>query len=254
MTAIEDIHSSPLVKPGTSTSTVYRVAISVAVGLLEGCLINAGSRVMVFTSGPATTGPGMIVNSDLSYSIRTHRDLHNGYASYYKTSSEFYKQISHRLSDSSIILDLFACSLDQVGAAELKFPVESSGGFMMLGESFESEQFRKCLRHMFDRDDDGNLKMFFDASIEVVTTKDVKICGALGPCVSIQKKNDSVSDKVIGEGGTHVWKLGSSSFSYGPTCHPQGERNFAEDVIRWLDKTLIQFASKIWGLCTGRSI
>ncbi|KAK4405811.1 protein transport protein SEC23 [Sesamum angolense] len=311
MTAIEDIHSSPLVKPGHRPLRSTGVAISVAVGLLEGCLINTGSRVMVFTSGPATTGPGMIVNSDLSYSIRTHRDLHNGYASYYKTSSEFYKQISHRLSDSSIILDLFACSLDQVGAAELKFPVESSGGFMMLGESFESEQFRKCLRHMFDRDDDGNLKMFFDASIEVVTTKDVKICGALGPCVSIQKKNDSVSDKVIGEGGTHVWKLGtltsktciafffeieheqnaqpSSAFfiqfitkyrcsnmglrkrvttaarrwvgKHSPEIASgfdqeaaasvmarlaihKAQRNLAEDVIRWLDKTLIQFASK----------
>ncbi|KAI3469684.1 hypothetical protein Pfo_026347 [Paulownia fortunei] len=311
MTAIEDINSSPLIKPGHRPLRSTGVAISVAVGLLEGCLINTGSRVMVFTSGPATMGPGMIVNSDLGNSIRTHRDLNNGHASYYKKSSEFYKQISHRLSNSSIILDLFACSLDQVGAAELKVPVESSGGFMMLGESFESEQFRKCLRHMFDHDDDGNLKMFFDATIEIVTTKDVKICGALGPCISVQKKNDSVSDKVIGEGGTHIWKLGtltsktciafffevgneqkaqpSSAFfiqfitryrysnmglrkrvttaarrwvgKHSPEIASgfdqeaaasvmarlaihKTDRNFAQDVIRWLDKMLISFASK----------
>ncbi|KAL0388490.1 UNVERIFIED_CONTAM: protein transport protein SEC23 [Sesamum radiatum] len=259
MTAIEDIHSSPLVKPGHRPLRSTGVAISVAVGLLEGCLINTGSRVMVFTSGPATTGPGMIVNSDLSYSIRTHRDLHNGYASYYKTSSEFYKQVSHRLSDSSIILDLFACSLDQVGAAELKFPVESSGGFMMLGESFESEQFRKCLRHMFDRDDDGNLKMFFDASIEVVTTKDVKICGALGPCVSIQKRMIQCSNMGLRKRvttaarrwvGKHSPEIASgfdqeaaASVMARLAIH-KAQRNLAEDVIRWLDKTLIQFASK----------
>ncbi|KAL8485034.1 hypothetical protein ACS0TY_027365 [Phlomoides rotata] len=210
VTAIEDISSSPLIKPGHRPLRCTGVAISVAVGLLEGCSINTGSRVMVFTTGPATIGPGKIVNSDFGDSIRNHRDLINGHASYYRKSNEYYKRISHRLSDSSIILDLFACSLDQVGAAELKVPVESSGGFMMLGETFDSKQFKTCLHHMFDRDNDGILKMVFDATIEIVTSKDVKICGALGPCISLQKKNDSVSEKVvIGEGGTHIWKLGT---------------------------------------------
>ncbi|KAH6808958.1 Sec23/Sec24 protein transport family protein [Perilla frutescens var. frutescens] len=311
MTAIEDIHSSPVVKPGHRPLRCTGVAISVAVGLLEGCSINTGSRVMVFTTGPATIGPGMIVDSDLGSAIRTHRDLNKGYASYYKKSCEYYKQISHRLSESSIILDLFACSLDQVGAAELKVPVERSNGFMMLGESFESEEFRKCLRHMFDNDSDGNLKMVFDATIEIVTTKDVKLCGALGPCISLHRKNDTVSEKVIGEGGTYIWKLGtitsktciafffevaneqksqpSSAFFIQFITHyrysnmgirkrvttaarrwvvkhspeiasgfdqeaaasvmarlaiQKTEEMFAHDVIRWLDKALIRFASK----------
>lgn len=311
ITAIEDIHSSPIVKPGHRPLRCTGVAVSVAVGLLEGCSINTGSRVMVFTTGPATIGPGIIVDSDLGSAIRTHRDLNDGYSSYYRKSCEYYKKISHRLSESSIILDLFACSLDQVGAAELKIPVERSGGFMMLGESFESKEFRKCLRHMFDHDKDGNLKMVFDATIEIVTTKDVKVCGALGPCISLQRKNESVSDKVIGEGGTYIWKLGtitsktciafffevaneqksqaSSAFFIQFITHyrystmgirkrvttaarrwvvkhspeiasgfdqeaaasvmarlatQKTEESFSHDVIRWLDKTLIRFASK----------
>ncbi|CAA2980711.1 transport SEC23 [Olea europaea subsp. europaea] len=309
--AIEDICSSPQITRGHRPLRSTGVAISVAVGLLEGCSVNTGSRVMVFTSGPATIGPGIIVNSDLGNSIRTHRDLNNGHAAYYRKSSEFYKQISQRLSDSSIILDLFVCSLDQVGAAEIKVPVESSGGFMMLGESFASEQFRKCLRQMFDRDDSGNLKMCFDATIEIVTTKDVKICGALGPCTSMRKMNNSVSNKEIGEGGTYIWKLGTvtsktciafffevgdgqnvqsgsaffiqfiTRYRYGNmgirkrvttvsrrwtgkhspdiaagfdqevaasvmarlAIHRTG-KSYAHDVVRWLDKTLIRFASK----------
>lgn len=311
ITAIEDIHSSPIVKPGHRPLRCTGVAVSVAVGLLEGCSINTGSRVMVFTTGPATLGPGMIVDSDFGTAIRTHRDLNNGYASYHRKSCEYYKKISSRLSDSSIILDLFACSLDQVGAAELKLPVENSNGFMMLGESFESEEFRKNLRHMFNRDNDGNLEMAFDVTIEIVTTKDVKICGALGPCISLKKKNDTVSEKVIGKGGTYIWKLGtitsktciafffevaneqksqpSSAFFIQFITHyrysnmgirkrvttaarrwvvkhspeiasgfdqeaaasvmarlavDKTEQTFAHDVIRWLDKMLIQFASK----------
>lgn len=208
-TAIEEVHSSPQVMPGHRPLRSTGTAILAALGLLEGCLANTGSRIMVFTSGPATLGPGIVVDSDFRSSIRTHRDLINGHAPYYSKSSSFYKQVSPRLSDASIVLDLFACSLDQVGAAELKDPVERSGGFMMLVESFESSQFRKCLRHIFSRDEEGNLKMHFDATIEIVTTKDLKICGALGPCVSLHKKNNLVSNNEIGEGGTYMWKLGT---------------------------------------------
>lgn len=208
-TAIEEIQSSVPLMPGHRPQRSTGAAISAAIGLLKGCSVNTGSRIMVFTSGPATVGPGIIVDSDFGNAIRNHRDLINGHAPYYVKSSNFYKQLSQRLSDASIVLDLFACSLDQVGASELKTPVESSGGFMMLGDSFESNQFKKCLYDIFNRDDDGNLKMYFDATIEIVTTKDVKICGALGPCVSLQKKNSLVSQTEIGEGGTYMWKLGT---------------------------------------------
>ncbi|XP_044499496.1 protein transport protein SEC23 [Mangifera indica] len=210
-TAIEEIHSLVQPKPGHRPQRCTGAAISAALGLLEGCLVNIGSRIMVFTSGPATLGPGIVVDTDLSKTIRNHVDLMNGHASYYRKSSAFYKRLSERLSKSSVVLDLFACSLDQVGAAELKVPVESSGGFMMLGESFEMDQFRKCMRHIFGRDEEGNLKMYFDATIEIVTTRDIKICGALGPCVSLRKKNNLVSDNETGEGGTYMWKLNTLS-------------------------------------------
>ncbi|KAJ1404588.1 Zinc finger, Sec23/Sec24-type [Sesbania bispinosa] len=205
--AIEDIHSTCNIRSGSRPPRSTGAAISIALGLLECCLINTGSRIMLFTSGPATLGPGLVVDSDLRHSIRTHHDIFNGQARHHAKSCSFYKQISKRLSDGSVILDLFACSLDQVGAAELREPVERSGGFMILADSFESDQFRKCLRHLFKRDDEGYLKMNFDATIEIVTTKDVKICGALGPCVSLRKKNSLVSDAEVGQGGTCMWKL-----------------------------------------------
>jgi protein transport protein SEC23 len=208
-TTIEEIHSSVQAMLGHRPQRCTGTAILAALGLLEGCLINTGSRIMVFTSGPATRGPGIVVDTDFRNAIRNHRDLVNGHAPYYSKSSSFYQRVSQRLSDASIVLDVFALSLDQVGAAELKGPVESSGGFMMLGESFESSQFRKCVRHIFNRDEEGNLKMYFDATIEIVTTKDVKICGALGPCVSLQRKNNLVSKNEVGEGGTYMWKLGT---------------------------------------------
>ncbi|XP_022010844.1 protein transport protein SEC23 [Helianthus annuus] len=209
VTAIEDIHHSPPLKPGHRSPRCTGTAIQVAIALLEGCSVHTGSRVMVFTSGPATMGPGMVASPDLNNSIRTHRDVNSGHAPFYWKSCEFYKRISEKLTDLSMVFDLFACSLDQIGVTEMRAPVEKSGGFIMLAESFESDQFRKCLRHIFRRDEQGFLNMCFDATIEIVTTKGVKICGAIGPCVSLRKKNASVSDKEVGEGGTNTWKLGT---------------------------------------------
>ncbi|KAK2443162.1 protein transport protein SEC23 [Trifolium repens] len=205
--AIEDIHSTYIFRSGSRAPRSTGAAISAALGLLECCFVNTGSRVMVFTSGPATLGPGLVVDSDFRQSMRTHTDIFNGNVRHYAKSCSFYRQIAKRLCDVSVVLDLFACSLDQVGAAELREPVECSGGFMILAESFESDQFKKCLRHLFKHDGDGFLKMNFDATIEIVTTKDVKISGALGPCVSLRKKNASVSETEVGQGGTYVWKL-----------------------------------------------
>ncbi|KAI9196249.1 hypothetical protein LWI28_022280 [Acer negundo] len=309
--AIEEIDSLVHTKRGHRPQRCTGAAISAAVGLLEACLVNTGSRIMVFTSGPATLGPGIIVDTDLSKAIRNHGDLINDHAPYFRKSSAFYKRLSERLSKSSIVLDFFACALDQVGTAEVKAPVESSGGFMMIGETFESDQFRKCMRHIFSHDEEGNLKMYFDATIEIVTTRDVKICGALGPCVSLQKKNNIVSDNETGEGGTYMWKLntltnktciafffqvsdeqkaqpGSAFFIQFITRYRHGnmgvrkrvttaarrwvgkqspeivagfdqeaaaavmarlaihraETCYSRDVVRWLDDTLIRFASK----------
>lgn len=209
--AFEEIAPLVDVKPGHRPHRSTGTAISTALGLLEGCCVTTGARIMVFTSGPATRGPGIVVSSDLNHSIRTHRDIITGQVPYYDRSCKFYKRITKRLCDSSAALDLFACSLDQVGAAELRYAVEMSGGFLLLGETFESDQFKNCLRHIFSRDGDGNLNMCFDVTLEVVTTKDIKICGALGPVVSLTRKNDIVSDTEIGEGGTYTWKTSTAT-------------------------------------------
>ncbi|XP_031487481.1 protein transport protein SEC23 [Nymphaea colorata] len=207
--AVEELTPAPPPAPGYRSGRSTGVAISVATGLIEASSPSAGSRIMVFLSGPTTLGPGMVVGANLGQSIRTHRDLLKDRAPHYKKSCDFYRRLAQRLCDASIVLDAFACSLDQVGTAELRSAVESSGGWMVLAEAFASDQFKKCLQHIFQQDDHGHLKMNFDATIDIVATKEVKICGALGPCVSLLKKNSSVSDMEVGFGGSSSWKLGT---------------------------------------------
>lgn len=60
------------------------VALSVAVGLLETSFQNAGARIMVFTSGAATEGPGHVVGPELKEPIRSHHDIDRDNIKYYK--------------------------------------------------------------------------------------------------------------------------------------------------------------------------
>ncbi|KAG2545975.1 protein transport protein sec23-1-like [Panicum virgatum] len=210
--AIEDLSSMSACPRGHRPLRATGAAISTAIALLEGCCSpSTGGRIMVFTSGPATVGPGLVVETDLGKAIRSHRDIFNSNAPFTDKARDFYKKVAKRLTDHALVLDLFACSLDQVGAAELRNPIEVSGGLMVHTESFESEQFKSCFRHMFKRESTDYLNMNFNATIEIVTSKEVKICGALGPCISLRRKNSSVSDKEIGEGGTNYWKTSSLS-------------------------------------------
>jgi len=60
------------------------VAISVAVGLLETTYPNTGARIILFAGGPATEGPGMVVNNELKEPIRSHHDIDRDTVKHYK--------------------------------------------------------------------------------------------------------------------------------------------------------------------------
>lgn len=60
------------------------VALNVAVGLLETSFLNTGGRIMLFTSGPATEGPGHVVSPELKEPIRSHHDIDRDNVKYFK--------------------------------------------------------------------------------------------------------------------------------------------------------------------------
>lgn len=60
-------------KKGERPQRATGAAVGIAVGLLEACVLGSGGRVLLFTGGPCTIGPGMLVGEDLAESIRTHK-------------------------------------------------------------------------------------------------------------------------------------------------------------------------------------
>ncbi|CAG03327.1 unnamed protein product, partial [Tetraodon nigroviridis] len=103
------------------------VALSVAVGLLEGAFPNTGARVMLFIGGPPTQGPGMVVGDELKTPIRSWHDIQKDNARHLKKATK--------------------------------------------------------------------------------TSRELKVCGAIGPCVSLNSKGTCVSENEMGIGGTSQWKI-----------------------------------------------
>jgi len=77
-----------------------------------------------------------------------------------------------------------------------------------MGDSFNSSLFKQTFQRVFSRAQTTNaLRMGFNATIEVKTSRELKISGAIGPCVSLGVKSTCVGDNEIGLGQTCQWKL-----------------------------------------------
>jgi protein transport protein SEC23 len=64
-------------------------------------------------------------------------------------------------------VDIFAGCLDQVGLLEMKSLVNSTGGIMVLSDSFTTLIFKQSFQKMFEKDAEGHLKMGFNATLAV---------------------------------------------------------------------------------------
>eukprot|EP01084_Bolivina_argentea_P086638 156588_1 len=212
---LDDLQKDPW--PVPSDSRVARAtgaALEIAIGILELGCHRQGSRIMMFISGPPTIGQGMIVKREKTETIRSHTDLQKNAAPHFKAASKFYNGLLERATANGQTVDFFACSLDQVGLLEIKPCIEKTGGLMILGDCFSQDIFKESLRRVFSRypdehPDAGHLQMGLSATLEVITSREFKISGAIGPCAGLGKKGPSVSETTIGQGGTYAWSLGA---------------------------------------------
>jgi protein transport protein SEC23 len=206
---IGDIQSDPWpVHQGMRALRSTGVALSVAVSLLEATFPNAGARIMLFIGGPCTQGPGMVVSDDLKDVIRSHIDLDRDNANYSKKASKHYESLAKRAADNGHCVDVYACALDQSGLHEMKYLSNLTGGHMIMGDSFNTTLFKQTWQKVFAKDAHGqNFRMAFSASFEVKCCRELKVCGVIGPCVSLNRRNQYVSDSEIGVGGTSSWKV-----------------------------------------------
>ncbi|EDW24882.1 GL24389 [Drosophila persimilis] len=160
-------------------------ALSIAVGLLECTYPNTGGRIMSFVGGPCSQGPGQVVDDELKHPIRSHHDIHKDNVKFMKKAIKHFDALALRAATNGHSVDIYSCALDQTGLLEMKQLCNSTGGHMVMGDSFNSSLFKQTFQRVFARDSRNDLKMAFNATLE----------------------SPSVSDVEIGMGNTVQWKL-----------------------------------------------
>lgn len=186
-------------------------ALAVAIGLLETTHQKQSARIEMFIGGPPTVGPGQVVSSELKDTMRSHHDLHKNNAPFYKSACKKYDELAQRAAHNGHAIDLFACSLDQVGLAEIKVCCEKTGGYLVLDDSFTRGVFINSLKRVFARDGTpaNDLAMAFAGELSVLTSREFKVCGCIGNVSSLDRKTSSVGDTECGLGGTSAWSTGA---------------------------------------------
>jgi protein transport protein SEC23 len=185
-------------------------ALSAAVALLETNFSNSGARVQLFTGGPCTVGPGQMVAKELTEPMRSHHDIEKETSTtkFIQKASKHYAAIAKRAVSAGHVVDVFACALDQVGLMEMRPVLEKTGGYVVMSESFTGNIFKQSFKAVFSRDSSGQyLRMAFGASLEVLTSAEFKVCGAIGNCSSLGKKGANVGETEIGQGNTNAWSI-----------------------------------------------
>uniref|UniRef100_A0A4W5N9H0 Protein transport protein SEC23 n=1 Tax=Hucho hucho TaxID=62062 RepID=A0A4W5N9H0_9TELE len=187
------------------------IALSIAVGLLEGTFPNTGARVMMFTGGPPTQGPGMVVGDELKTPIRSWHDITKDNARHLKKATKYYEALANRAAVNGHSIDIYACALDQTGLLEMKCLSNLTGGHIAMGDSFNTSLFKQTFQRVFSKDYNGEFCMAFGGTLEVKTSRELKVSGAIGPCVSLNAKGPCISENEVGVGGTTQWKICSLS-------------------------------------------
>ncbi len=126
------------------------------------------------------------------------------------------------------MVDIFTCALDQTGLLEQSGLLKRGGGVTVLEDSFAGEVFQESFRRVFERhagpNDAAELDMAFNASIEVICSKELKVMGMVGPGVSANKKSASISETAVGVGGTTQWKLSAADHRTSPAFFFEGSQ------------------------------
>eukprot|EP01125_Pyxidicula_operculata_P021756 TRINITY_DN8615_c0_g1_i1.p1 TRINITY_DN8615_c0_g1~~TRINITY_DN8615_c0_g1_i1.p1 ORF type:complete len:765 (-),score=176.71 TRINITY_DN8615_c0_g1_i1:120-2414(-) len=182
------------------------VALSVALAVMEATFNNSGGRVMFFTGGPGTVGPGSVVGRSLKEAIRSHHHLKNEQPKSVVEATKYYHKLASRAINQGHAVDIISCSLDQTGLLEMHTLCSHTGGIIIQSESFQHEICKQSMRKLFEKGDDGNIKMRFNINFETIQSPEIKVCGAIGHLHSANNKSTHIGETVMGVGGTSTWK------------------------------------------------
>lgn len=193
------------VEKGKRPQRCTGAALHLAVTLIHTLFGNkVSSHIFLFSGGPITKGPGKMAEIDKIHPIRQHHDIEQGKAPLSQQSREFFSHLAIKSAKNNIVINYISASFEESGIYELFPCVYQTGGFILSNETFSDDNIYKTFMKYFKG---GIIKNSGVNSLMTIRlSSQLKVCGCIGPCKSCEIASSSVSNTVIGCGGTTQWQ------------------------------------------------
>lgn len=197
-------------KPSDRQLRCTGTALAVASSLLRAACRKRGAHILLFNGGPCTYGPGLIVGPKFKEPIRSHHLIEAKEAKHYNAAKAYYKKLAHECTENGTVVNVFIGAYDQVGLLEMEELCDETGGVIVLSDSFTTSIFKQSLQRFFQTDHNDQLAMGLNSTLEVKTSKHLRISGFLGHGISLNRDDHFVSkSNKVGISGTSSLKLSS---------------------------------------------
>ncbi|GMM36278.1 hypothetical protein DASC09_036030 [Saccharomycopsis crataegensis] len=182
-------------------------------------------NVLVFISGPCTTGAGKIISPSLKSNFRNHNVIVESFSELNQLNYavKFYSDLiyanvgllygldsEHRAFNKncniSIKFDIFSANYDETGLFEMQNLCNLTGGRLILSDSFDTNIFKQNFLKVFPGSQN---RLNYNGRLDILTSCNLKINGAIGPLVSLKNHSQYASDLRIGESLTNSWLINS---------------------------------------------
>lgn len=214
---VDTLEIDPFPVPkGQRASRCTGAAIDIAVSLIEAIFPNSSTQMFLFTSGPITKGPGSVATLKITEPVRQHKEIDTGKALLYPGAKKYFTELAARATKNNIVVNYISASFEETGLKELYPLIFSTGGFLLSCETYSQENLAQTIKKYFEGDILSNAGS--NALISMHLSKELRVSGCIGPCISNEKPTSSVSERRIGCGGTIQWKvsgiLPSTSYAF----------------------------------------
>ena len=90
-----------------------------------------------------------VVDDELKNPIRSHHSIEKDDVKFMKKAIKHYDGLAKRAAENGHAVDIYSCALDQTGLLEMKALTNLTGGFMVMGDSFNSALFKQTYQRVF---------------------------------------------------------------------------------------------------------
>ena len=173
---LESLEADLFKIPGQRKERCTGTALKVAIELLRIYCHNLSTRIFLFVAGAATVGNGSIVGLSLTENIRTFHDIkQKKNISFSNQAKSFYDSLSLAAFTSGQCINIISGSIDQAGLYEMEPLCQTTGGYLLLYDSYANATLRATLLSYFK----DIQKKYSLCTLSIHCSANIKICGAI---------------------------------------------------------------------------